>query len=316
MSMLGLRSWMIGTLALIIGASTLFFAVVLSFVGSFDVFTLAFVIVGFNILQWLIAPYLIDAMYGVKEVSRSKMPRLYEIIERLSARSGIRVPRIAVANIPIPNAFSYGSPIAGTRIAVTKGLLDTLEEEEVEAVIGHEIGHIKHKDMQIMMFASVLPAICYYLGYSLMYSVGYRDRDRASGAMAIGMGSMFLYWILTMLSLKLSRLREFYADRHSVEVVEDGRRKLSEGLAKIVTSTSKMRLFGRTSTNSSLRTLFIADPEKSIEDTVQLTGKGAAADQRLVAEILARKPTAFDSFVELFSTHPNIIKRLRALQEY
>jgi len=119
-----------------------------------------------------------------------------------------------------------------------------------------------------------------------------------------------------MLSLKLSRLREFYADRHSVEVVEDGKRKLSEGLAKIVTSTSKMRLFGRTSTNSSLRALFIADPEKSVEDTVQLTGKGVAADQKLVAEILARKPTAFDSFAELFSTHPNIIKRLRALQEY
>jgi len=307
---------MIGTLALIIGASTLFFAAVLSFVGSFDVFTLAFVIVGFNLLQWLIAPYLVNAMYGVSEVPRSKMPRLYEIVEKLSAKSGIRMPRIAVANIPIPNAFAYGSPIAGTRIAVTKGLLDTLEEEEVEAVIGHELGHIRHRDVQIMMFASVLPAVCYYVGYSLMYSAGSRDRDRASGAAAIGMGSIFLYWILTLLSLKLSRLREFYADRHSVEVVEDGRRKLSEGLAKIVTSTSKMRLFGRTGTNSSLRALFITDPEKSVEDTAQITGRGAAADQRLVAEILARKPTAFDSFVELFSTHPNIIKRLRAIQEY
>ena len=284
------------------------------FVGSFDVFTLAFMIVGFNLLQWLTAPFLIDAMYRVKEVSRSAMPRLYDIVERLSAKSGIRTPRVMLANIPIPNAFAYGSPIAGTRVAVTKGLLDTLDEEEVEAVIGHELGHIRHRDVQIMMFASVLPAVCYYVGYSLMYSAG--SRDRASGAVAIGMGSIFLYWILTLLSLKLSRLREFYADRHSVEVVEDGRRKLSEGLAKIVTSTSKMRLFGRASTNSSLRALFITDPEKSVEDAAQITGRGAAADQRLVAEILARKPTAFDSFVELFSTHPNIIKRLRAIQGY
>ena len=240
------------------------------------------------------------------------MPRLYDIVERLSAKSGIQTPRVMLAGIPIPNAFAYGSPVAGTRIAVTKGLLDTLDEDHIEAVIGHELGHIKHRDVQVMMFASVLPAIFYYIGFSLMSSARSSDRERASGTATIGLASMVLYGVLTLLSLRLSRLREFYADRHSVDVVEGGRRKLSEALSKIVTSTSRFSRFRRTGNYSSLRGLFITDPEKAAEDAAQLAGN----DQRLVQELLAKRVTAFDSFVELFSTHPNIVKRLRALQEY
>jgi len=312
MNLFELHSWMVVTLAMMIGFSTLFFTVVLTFIGSFDLLSMAILIVGFNILQWLLAPYLIGAMYRVKEVSRSAMPRLYDIVERLSAKSGIRMPRIMVADIPIPNAFAYGSPVAGTRIAVTKGLLDTLDKGHVEAVIGHELGHIKHRDVQVMMFASVLPAIFYYIGFSLMYSAGSSNRERSSGTATIGLASMVLYGALTLLSLRLSRLREFYADRHSVDIVEDGRRKLSEALSKIVTSTSRFSRFRRTGNYSSLRGLFITDPEKAAEDAAQLAG----SDQRLVQELMAKRLTAFDSFVELFSTHPNIVKRLRALQEY
>jgi len=273
---------------------------------------MAIMIGGFNILQWLLAPYLIDMMYRVKEVSRSAMPRLYEIVERLSTKSGIGMPKVMLADIPIPNAFAYGSPVAGTRFAVTKGLLDTLDSGHVEAVIGHELGHIKHRDVQVMMFASVLPAIFYYIGFSLIYSARSSDRENASGTAALGLASMVIYGALTLLSLKLSRIREFYADRHSVDVVEDGRRKLSEALSKIVTSTHRFSLFRRTSNYSSLRGLFITDPQNAAEDAAQLAGN----DQRLVEQIMSRRLTAFDSFVELFSTHPNIVKRLRALQEY
>jgi len=311
MKMLGLRSWMIGTLALIISLSTLFFTVVLTYVGSFDIFSLVILVVGFNLVQWLFSPYLIDAMYKVKEASTSSYTNLQDVVERLSNRSNINTPRLMIADLPIPNAFAYGSPIAGTRIAVTNGLLSTLEDEEVEAVIGHELGHLKHKDMQIMMFASILPAICYYIGFSLMYSSRYRDENRSSGTALIGLMSILLYWVLTLLSLKLSRLREFYADRHSISVVEDGGRKLSEALAKIVTSTSKMRKTVRIGGNSSLKTLFITDPDQSTKEVRYFT----KTDQELVAEILSRKPVPYSSFLELFSTHPNIVKRLKALQE-
>ncbi|MEM4649438.1 MAG: M48 family metalloprotease, partial [Candidatus Bathyarchaeia archaeon] len=170
MSLLKLRLSMIGTLALIIGISTLILTIVLSLIGVFNIILLGGLIVFLNLAQWLFAPYLIDAIYRVKKLSRQENPRLHAIVESLSRRINIKTPQLMLADIPIPNAFAYGSPIAGSRVAVTSGLLSQLNEDEVEAVIGHELGHLKHKDVQIMMFASLLPALFYYIGYSLMFS--------------------------------------------------------------------------------------------------------------------------------------------------
>ena len=318
MSLWKLRLSVIGTLALIIGLSTLFFTVILSLAGV-SLMILPFIVVIFNVIQWLIAPYLIDAMYRVKEVKKSEDPKLHEMVERLSRNSGIKTPKLMKANIPIPNAFAYGSPIAGSRVAVTNGLLEALETEEVEAVIGHELGHLKHRDVQVMMFVSILPAIFYYIGYSMLLSsmFGRRDERGGGGAAVIGIASILVYWILTMFTLYLSRLREYFADRHSASIVEEGPRKLSEGLAKIVHSTSRVKKIRRdANTFSSFKALFISDPDHAELDSASIGQMGArAADQKLVEEVLRRKVTTFDRVMELFSTHPNIVKRLKALQE-
>ena len=306
---------MLTTLMIIIGMSTLFFTVALTILGSFDFLTLAIFVVGFNLVQWMISPYIVDAMYGVREVSRLERPELYDIVEQLSQKSRIRMPRVMISNIPIPNAFAYGSPIAGTRIAVTSGLLRTLETEEVEAVVGHELGHIKHSDVQVMMFVSILPAILYYVGYSLYFSAGYsRDREKSSGAALLGSISIVLYYILTLLSLHLSRLREYYADRHSVTVVDDGARKLSEGLAKIVSYTGRMSRVSDVRAYSNFKTLFISDPDTAEKDAAEIQTILGGSDQQLVQRVISSKVSAIDSFVEIFSTHPNIVKRLQALQ--
>jgi len=308
---------MVGTLALIIGLSTLFFTVILSLTGTFSITWLIIFIVGFNILQWLIAPYLIDAIYRAKPVSPSENPELHAMVERLSQRSGIKTPRLMLARIPLPNAFAYGSPIAGSRVAVTEGLMKTLEKEEVEAVIGHELGHLKHRDVQVMMFVSILPAIFYYIGYSFILSsmFGGRSRENSGGAAAIiGLLSIFLYWVLTLFTLYLSRLREYYADRHSTSVVDDGSRKLSEGLAKIVHESGRMKKrMPQTGQLSSFKALFIADPDRAAADA-QAMAQFGASDRKLVDEVLQRRVTGVDRFLELFSTHQNIVKRLRALQ--
>lgn len=195
---------MLGTLAAIIGLSTLFFMVILSLAGV-NLMLLPFIVVVFNIIQWLIAPFLIDALYRVKEVKKSEDPELHGMVERLSKKSGMKMPRVMKANIPLPNAFTYGSPIAGSRVAVTKGLLETLGPEEVEAVIGHELGHLKHRDVQVMMFVSILPAIFYFIGYSMLLSSMFRRGDErgGGGAAIIGIASIFLYWILTMFTLRM-----------------------------------------------------------------------------------------------------------------
>jgi len=320
MSMVKLKASMIGTLAAIIGLSTLFFTILLSLFGTLDFFSLGLFVVFINVLQWLIAPYLVDAMYRVKKVSRSEEPELYDMLERLSRESGVQTPQLMIARIPIPNAFAYGSPLSGNRVAITTGLLNTLEGEEIEAVIGHELGHLRHRDVQVMMFVSILPALFYYIGYSLVWSSAYArrgDRENQGSLALIGFLSILLYWVLTLFTLYLSRLREYFADRHSVSVVNDGRRKLSEGLVKIAESTEKIRFRNRNLHYlSSLKTLFISDPDSARRDLAELyqtyTGR---SDQELVSKYLSRRVTSADEFAEILSTHPNMVKRLRALQE-
>ncbi|MFB3889548.1 MAG: M48 family metalloprotease [Candidatus Bathyarchaeia archaeon] len=321
MNLWKLRLSMVATLALIFGLSTLVFAAVLFWIGTFDLITMGILVVSFNIIQWLIAPYLVGALYRVREMKPDENPELHTMVTDLSKKSGIATPKLMLAQIPLPNAFAYGSPIAGSRIAVTQGLLTTLNEGEVEAVIGHELGHLRHRDVQVMMVVSFLPALFYYIGYSLMLSGAFggdRKNDNGSGAV-IGIAFMGFSWVLNLFTLYISRLREYYADRHSVSVVDNGADKLSTGLAKIVNATAMARTPKQAEKQSlnAFKALFIADPdpERARENAAVVRAFQTSSDRKLVDEILAKKLTFGDKLIEALSTHPNIIKRLRALEE-
>ncbi|HUT17146.1 MAG TPA: zinc metalloprotease HtpX [Acidobacteriota bacterium] len=312
-----LRLSMAGTLAIIFGLSTLVFTVIMSLAGVFDILTLGILVVSFNILQWLISPYLVGAIYKVRALPENENPQLHQMVENLSQKSKISKPKLMLAQIPIPNAFAYGSPLTGNRVAVTQGLLKSLDEGEVEAVIGHELGHLRHRDVQVMMVVSFLPALFYYIGFSLMLSGMYRGRrDEGGGNALIGIAFIAFSWVLNLFILYLSRLREYYADRHSVSVVDNGAKKLSTGLAKIVHTTRKVNSARKEKRNSSaFKALFIADPDRASADSAELAAMEVQSDQKLVQEILSKEPTFADKLIEAFSTHPNIVKRLRALQE-
>lgn len=306
---------MAGTLAIILSLSTLVFTVILSLFTTFSFVTLGILVVAFNIFQWLISPYIIDSLYRIREIREDENPKLHAMMEEISRKSGMKKPRLMLAQIPIPNAFAYGSPIAGNRVAVTDGMLKALDQGEVEAVLGHELGHLKHRDVQVMMFVSLLPALFYYIGYSFMMSSWYRGRrDEGGGGAMLGLAFMAFSWILNMFILYLSRLREYYADRHSALVVENGSQKLSTGLAKIVQVTKNM---GRTKKQKqnlgAFKALFIVDPDHAETDSMAISAM-RLNDQKLVDDILARKVTTLERVIEIFSTHPNIIKRLKALQ--
>jgi heat shock protein HtpX len=311
---------MAGTLALIIGLSTLFFTVILSLAGTFDLLTLVILVVVFNVAQWLISPYIIDALYHVRPMSAAEQPQLHDVVDDLSKKSNIGKPRLMLAQVQMPNAFAYGSPVAGTRIAVTDGLLKTLDQGEVEAVVGHELGHLRHRDVQVMMFVSLLPAVAYFIGYSLMLSgmFGGNQKNQSSGA-ALGVVFMAFSWIMNLFILYFSRLREYYADRHSASIVENGSQELSTGLAKLVNATKNMgRMRQQTRTARPLngfKALFITDPDRARVDSAELSTASFGDKQKLVQEILSKKLTTADRIFEIFSTHPNIVKRLKALQE-
>src|SRR3989304_2711959 len=315
-----LRLSMAGTLALIFGLSTLVFAVVMSLAGVFDMLTLGVLVVAFNIVQWLISPYLVGAIYRVRELPENENPQLHQMVENLSQKSKISKPKLMLAQIPLPNAFAYGSPLTGNRVAVTQGLLTSLDKGEVEAVIGHELGHLRHRDVQVMMVVSFLPALFYYIGFSLMLSSGYRGRrDEGGGSALIGIGFMAFSWILNLFILYLSRLREYYADRHSVSVVDNGAQKLSTGLAKIVNTTRNFKGAKKVQQDkpsaSAFKALFITDPDRAVADSAELAAVNDPNDQKLVQEILSKELTFADKLIEVLSTHPNIVQRLRALQD-
>ena len=320
MNTLKLRLSMAGTLAIIFGLSTLVFTVIMSLAGIFDLLTLAMVVVSFNIIQWLISPYLVGAIYRVRELPENENPQLHLMVENISKKTQISKPKLMLSQIPLPNAFAYGSPLTGNRVAVTQGLLKSLNDDEVEAVLGHELGHLKHRDVQVMMVVSFLPALFYYIGFSLMLSGMYRGRrDDSGGAALIGIGFMIFSWVLNLFTLYLSRLREYYADRHSVSVVDNGAQKLSTGLAKIVSTSRKVndayKARQKKPSSSAFEALFISDPDRASADSVELAAMNAQSDQKLVQEIISKNLTFTDKLLEALSTHPNIVKRLRALQE-
>jgi heat shock protein HtpX len=314
-----LRLSMAGTLALIFGLSTLVFAVVMSLAGVFDLLTLGVLVVAFNIVQWLISPYLVGAIYRARELPENENPPLHQMVENLSQKSKISKPKLMLAQIPLPNAFAYGSPLTGNRVAVTQGLLTSLNEGEVEAVLGHELGHLRHRDVQVMMVVSFLPALFYYIGFSLMLSSAYRGRRDEGGSTLIGIGFMAFSWVLNLFILYLSRLREYYADRHSVSVVDNGAQKLSTGLAKIVNTTRNLKNAKKIQKDKpnagAFKALFITDPDRASVDSAELSAMNAPSDQKLVQEILSKELTFADKLIEVLSTHPNIVKRLRVLQE-
>jgi heat shock protein HtpX len=312
---------MAATLAVIFGLTTLVFVVILTWAGvGFDLLTIGVLVVVLNVAQWLLSPYLVGAIYRVKALSESENPKLHQMVADLSKKSGISKPKLMLSQIPLPNAFAYGSPLTGSRVAVTQGLLTSLDDDEVEAVLGHELGHLKHRDVQVMMVVSFLPALFYYIGYSLMLSGmfgggGNQNKNGGGNNALIGIAFMAFSWILTLFTLYLSRLREYYADRHSAAIVENGAEKLSTGLVTIVEESKRTGRGNKEKqkTNNSYKALFITDPDTANSDAAKV--HSAMNKQDMLRETLSKNPTSGDSFIEIFSTHPNIIKRLRALQE-
>ncbi len=316
---------MLGSVGLIIGVTTLGASILLNGFLHFSFVWTLVLIVPFFFLQWYFAPRIVEYSMKVEQVSEDKYPKLHRMVEETSDRAGVDKPELMISRVEMPNAFAYGNLFSGHKVAVTEGLLETLEEEEVEAVLAHEIGHLKHNDSEVMMFISILPAIFMMLGRMLLWSSIFGGRRR-NGApiLLIAFGSMFFYFLLNLCILWFSRLREHYADEFSAKAIVDGSRKLQEGLAKINHSMAELKAarerngtgkagagggkFGMNALGSGMKALFIADPD------VADSAKGLT-DQELVEKYKNTSPGLRDKLFELFTTHPEISKRLKALEK-
>ncbi len=268
-------------------------------------------------IQYLIGPKIVEISMMVRYVSEKEYPELHRMVEELSREAGIPKPRVGVSGLNIPNAFAFGRTKRDARVCVTKGLLNLLNEKELRAVLGHEISHIKHKDVFVITMLSVIPTICYMIYVSFFWSSIY-SRRRDSGALAlIGLAAFLLYLITSLLVMYASRIREYYADYGSVELgnkpswLATALYKLVYGSARADRNTIK-RVAG-------MKAFFLNDPANAVNEIselkqVDLNLDGVIDEYEL--QVLAErkiKLSRSEKIMELLSSHPSTLKRIKAL---
>ena len=272
----------------------------------------AFFVALLMIFQWLFSPHLINLVYRTRPPQSFAEKELEIELQRLARASNVKTPKLRIAEVDMPNAFSYGSPLTGNYVAVTRGLLRIMPKDEIKAVLGHELGHLKHRDVAWILALSLIPLAVYYLGriliWSSFFSAGYSSDEEgeesslimlAIGAILVAAGVLFKFLVA-----HFNRLREYYADAHSAFVTGNPR-LLQRALARLHLAMKSSSEAVRDSMKSSvISQLFIVAP------LVEIQG-GFFYDIDSVVENLKReKPSAIQ---ELFSDHPPIPKRLRFL---
>ncbi len=216
--------------ALLLTALTLLFVYIGKAVGGNAGMTIAFVMaLIMNLGAYWYSDRIVLSMYGAREVTPETAPRLYQIVSSVARRAGLPVPRVYIIPTPTPNAFATGRDPSHSAVAVTQGLLQMLEADELEGVIAHEIGHIKHRDILISSVAATLAGAIGYLAtmaqWAFIFGGGVRgDDDSPLG----GIGALLLVLLAPVMALivqmSISRAREFEADRAAAEIT---RRPLS-----------------------------------------------------------------------------------------
>ena len=284
---------------------------------------LAFVIMGF---QYLIGPSMVSLMMRVKWVSEKEEPDLHHQVAELAQRAGIPKPKVGVSQLSIPNAFAFGRTQKDGRICITQGIRRLLSKEELKAVIGHEMGHLKHRDMMIITLLSVIPLICYWVAWSLMWggAVGRRREGGEGGgyAVLIGLGAMLAYFITNLLVLAGSRIREYAADEASVELGNPPHH-MASALYKLVYGSARIREAGHGEEElrrvQGLRAFFLNDvgrAHREINDLKAIDRDFSGTidqDELLVLRSKEVRLGAGQKIAEFLTTHPNMLKRIQRL---
>jgi len=262
-------------------------------------------------VEWLVSPALIRWTTNMRPLERGEMPWLKDTIEELCKKNKVHTPKIFIAYSGRPNSFVFGRTPGSAELVVTKGLLNSLTKDEVRAVVAHEVGHIKHKDMVVMTVVGTIPVIAYFIARFLMFTPK-RDEKRSVGAVLIGIAAFFIYAVTNLLVLGLSRLREYYSDRFGGENTKP--RDLASGLAKITYGLG----IAKENDNESVRSFFIVDPLSAAGEISKFSSE--YSDLELSKDELKRameweRKNPFARIGEIFSTHPLTYKRILALKE-
>jgi len=199
--------------ALLLTGMTLFFLFVGSLIGGQRGMIMAFgLAVVMNFVSYFFSDKIAIMSSGAKPVTREELPRLYQIVERLCAKTGLPMPKLYVIPTQSPNAFATGRNPQHASVAVTAGILDILTDDELEGVLAHELGHVRNRDILISSVAATLAGAITMLARMAFWFGGSRDDDNRGGGI-VGLAMLILAPIAAMLiQLAVSRSREYGAD--------------------------------------------------------------------------------------------------------
>jgi heat shock protein HtpX len=299
-------------------------AVIATFVGGGTPIIYAVLAFGVVAIQFFIGPKIVEWTMHVRYVSEAEQPELHRIVSELAMKAGIPKPRVGISEVPIPNAFAFGTSKRTARVCVTRGLMEMLRRDELEAVLGHELSHIKHRDMAVITALSVVPMICYFIYVSFFWSGifggGGRDREGTLPMMAIALIAFVVYFISNLIVLYASRIREYYADAGSAELTRKPQ-ALASALYRMIYGNARARPDTVRKEMGSMRAFFVADPVTARGDLKDLSaadldknGSIDAYELKIFAE--RAKASRAARLMEIFSTHPNPVSRVKRLGEY
>jgi len=238
-----------------------------------------------NFISYFYSDKIALMTYSAQPVSREELPRVYQVVERMTQRLGLPMPKIYVIPTDSPNAFATGRNPSHASIAVTRGILQLLDDEELEGVLAHELSHVRNRDILISSIAATLAGAVTLLARMAYWGAlfggfgGNRDRDERGGGALGALAMMILAPIAAMLiQLAVSRSREYQADASGAHMTGNPY-ALARALAKLDAYSKRMPMTASPSTAH----LFIIQPLLGID------------------------------FASLFATHPPIPKRIERL---
>ncbi|MBI5223450.1 M48 family metallopeptidase [Candidatus Micrarchaeota archaeon] len=278
------------SLILLILLFGLFFALILFLSYTFDlgvcgpILGFGFLLV-YSVVSFYAGDKIILTMSGAKSITKAEYPYIFNVVEGLSLASGVPMPQIYLVNDPAPNAFATGRDPQHSALAVTSGLLEIMNREELEGVLAHEMSHIANYDIRFTMIAVVFAgaiAIVGDMGWRMMFYGGGSRRDRGGGGVLILLALVFAILapiFAELVKLAISRQREYLADANGVRLT-----RYPDGLAKALEKI-KAKSMPTQSASSATASLYLFDPFPN-------------------------------KLLNLFATHPPIddrIKRLRSM---
>lgn len=305
------------------------FAIFLSAIMFILNFPLIYALIGtiiFILLQYLIGPAIVVSSTRLRYLEAGENPWLESSVKEIADKSGIPMPRLAIVPENTPNAFVFGRTASDATLAVHEGLLTKLNRDEIKGVIGHELGHIKHKDYIVMTVLSALPLLAYLVARGTWEAArfsGTSSSKKEEGSiraafLAIGIISYIVYIISLLCVMRLSRLREHYADAYSAYVTASPR-SLQSALAKITYGLSLSP-----KPPSGARAFYIGDPAMAKQEIQSIMEKkqeydldkdGVLDERELELAMEKEAKSTWSKINTWFSTHPPTFRRILLLHE-